>query len=114
MHRKILHALSELQAMAFGIKELKQLWLTISEIAKANTIPAEQSVSGLLKDVEEQYSDRPEFEGKVNEKRNELTQLNNPVNYGRLTVPAPHFLGTALLNFFEMGPVSKKLLESIN
>ncbi len=41
--------------MTFGLKELKQLWPTISEIAKANNIPAEQAVSKFLKDVDEQY-----------------------------------------------------------
>ncbi len=44
--------------MGFGLKELGQLWLTISEIAKANNIPAEQAVSKFLKDVEEQYRDK--------------------------------------------------------
>ena len=57
-HGQILYALSELEAMTFGLKELKQLWLTISEIATANNIPAEQVVSKLLKDVDEQYNDK--------------------------------------------------------
>ena len=69
MHRQTLYALSELQAMAFGLKELKQLLLPISEIAKANNIPEEQAVSRFLKDVGEQYNNKPRFEGKVNEKR---------------------------------------------
>jgi hypothetical protein len=90
MHRQTLYALSELQAMAFGLEEFKQLLLTISEIAKAYNISAEQAVSRSLKDVEEQYNDKPGFEGKVNEKRNEPAQLNNHVNYGRLTLLAPH------------------------
>ncbi len=32
MHRQTLYALSELETMTFGLKEIKQLWLTISEI----------------------------------------------------------------------------------
>ena len=65
--------------------------LTIYEIAKANNISAEQAVSWSLKVVEEQYNYKPGFEGKVNEKRNEPAQLNNQVNYGRLTLPATPF-----------------------
>jgi hypothetical protein len=99
--------------MGFGLKELGQLWLTISEIAKANIIPAEQAVSKFLKDVEEQYRDKLGFEDKVNEKRNEILQLNNQVNYDRLILQFAPFIGTALLNHYKNG-VSEQEIVGIN
>ena len=38
--------------MRFGLKELKQLWHTIREIAEANNIPSKEAVSKFLKDIE--------------------------------------------------------------
>ncbi|WP_458745155.1 hypothetical protein [Candidatus Nitrosocosmicus sp. T] len=41
--------------MGLGLKELKQLWLTIQEIAKANKIPNDLAVLIFLKDIEDNY-----------------------------------------------------------
>ncbi|MBA3978263.1 MAG: hypothetical protein H0X50_08750, partial [Nitrosopumilus sp.] len=103
MHRQTLYAFSELEAMKFGMNELQQLWLTILEIAEANAIPSEQAVSKFIKDVEEQYNSKLGFEKKVNEKRNELNQLNSEVNKNRLILQATPFLGTALHSLFKNG-----------
>ena len=44
---------SYLEGMGFGLKELKQLWHTIREIAEANKIPPKEAVSKFLKDIDE-------------------------------------------------------------
>lgn len=79
MHRQTLNAFSELEATGLGLNEVKQLWLTILEIAEANNIPGDQAVPKFLKDVEEQYSSKFGFENKVSEKRRELFRLNDEI-----------------------------------
>ncbi len=99
--------------MGFGMNELKQLWLTISEIAEANSIPREQAVPKFLKDVEEQYDWKIGFEGKVNSKRKELESLNNQIHHNQLILRAIPFLGPALHNLFQNG-VSEQDIIGIN
>ncbi len=113
MHSQTLYALSELKPMGLGMNELKQLWLTILEIAEANGIPTEQAVPKFLKDVEEQYNRKIGFEDKVKSKRKELESLNNQIAFNHLTLQAMPFVGPALHNLFQNG-VSEKDIIGIN
>ena len=45
---------NELQAMGFGLKELKLLRNTFNEIAYANNIPLDQAHQKFYKDIEEE------------------------------------------------------------
>lgn len=103
MHRQTLYTFSELEAMKFGMNELQQLWYTILEIAEANNASSQQAVSKFLKDVEGQYNRKLGLENKVNEKRNELAQLNGEINKNRLILQATPFIGTTLRNLFQNG-----------
>ncbi|TVP39122.1 hypothetical protein [Candidatus Nitrosocosmicus arcticus] len=67
----------ELERMGLGLKELKQLWLTIQEIGEANKIPNDLAVLRFLKDIEDNYDNKLGFESKVIEKKNELNAVNN-------------------------------------
>lgn len=71
---------SDLEVMRFGLEELKQLWLTVTEIASSRNESREDAVSFFIKDVEENYYDKLRFEDKVKEKRNELAMLNTQLN----------------------------------
>ncbi|MEJ7640735.1 MAG: hypothetical protein WKF36_00915 [Candidatus Nitrosocosmicus sp.] len=113
MHKQTMDTFSWLEAMGFGLKVLNQLWLTISEIAEANSIPREQAVPNFLKDVEEQYDRKIGFEDKVNSKRKELESLNNQICHNQLILQAIPFLGPALHNLFQNG-VSEQDVIGIN
>ncbi|MBA3284333.1 MAG: hypothetical protein H0U27_04650, partial [Nitrosopumilus sp.] len=113
MHKQTMDTFSWLEAMGFGLKVLNQLWLTISEIAEANSIPREQAVPNFLKDVEEQYDRKIGFEDKVNSKRKELESLNNQICHNQLILQAIPFLGPALHNLFQNG-VSEQDIIGIN
>lgn len=63
---------NELQAMGFGIKELKLLHNTILEIADANNIPPDQAQQKFYKGVEEQYDDKLGFESQLDKLRSEI------------------------------------------
>ena len=54
-HRLTLDIYSQLQAMGFGLKELRQLWDLIGEISDANQIHHRDAVSKFFKDIQEQY-----------------------------------------------------------
>ena len=56
---------NELEAMGFGLKELKLLWHTIREIAGANNILLGVAVQKFFNDINEQYDDKLGFESKV-------------------------------------------------
>jgi len=75
-HRSTISALEELQAMGFGVKELKLLWHTINEIAVANNIPLYEAQQKFFKDVEEQYDKKLGFESKVQNLRLEINKLS--------------------------------------
>ncbi len=78
VHRKNFDIYKQLETMKFGIDELQQLWLTVSEIARNRGDPLkdfdmiENPVAYFVKDVEDNYYDKLKFEDRVKEKRNEL------------------------------------------
>ena len=79
-HKQTMGIYRELEGMKFGLKEIKQLWNNILEIAEANGISHGEAVSKFLKDIEGQYDDKLGFEAKVNEKRGELALVNRELS----------------------------------
>jgi predicted transcriptional regulator len=79
-HNQSINTYQELENMGFGLKELKLLWHTISEVANANNIPPHQSVQKFIKDVEEQYDDKLGLESKINMLRGEVDRLSQEEN----------------------------------
>ena len=74
-HNQSLTVYNELKAIGLGLKELKLLWHTISEIASANNISSYDSVQKFLKDIDEQYDDKLGFESKIDKLRAEVNRL---------------------------------------
>jgi hypothetical protein len=89
--------------MGLGLKELKQLWLTIQEIAEANKIPNDLAVLIFLKDIEDNYDNKLGFESKVIEKKNEVNTVNNEKNYNKILLSLQPFLGQKLSYIFQNG-----------
>jgi hypothetical protein len=112
-HKQTMSKYSELEAMKFGLKEQKQLWLTIREIAEENNIALDEAVSKFLKDIEEQYDDKLGFENKINEKKDELALLNKEITSNRQTLQINPFVGSRLSRLFQKG-VSEQDIVGIN
>lgn len=74
-HKQSITVYRELEAMGFGLKELKLLWHTINEITDANNIIPFESVQKFLKDIEEQYDDKLGFESKIVKLQDEVSNL---------------------------------------
>ncbi len=67
LHTQTMNIYYYLEGMGFGLKELKQLWHSIREIAEANNIPPKDAVSKFLQDIDEQYDNKLGFDS--NDKR---------------------------------------------
>jgi predicted nucleic acid-binding Zn-ribbon protein len=74
-YNQSLSTYQELEAIGFGLKELKFLWYTVREIAGANNIPLNEAVQKFLKDIEEQYDDKLGLESKVDKLQTEVNKL---------------------------------------
>jgi methyltransferase-like protein len=73
----------ELEAIGFGLADLKQIWYTILEISNIKKITTKEAVSRFIKDVEEQYYSKLSFEDMVKEERDDLYQLKKKVHEHR-------------------------------
>jgi len=110
-HKQTMNIYRELEAMKFGLKELKQLWNTILEIAEANDISYEEAVSKFIKDVEKNYDDKLEFEKKVKETKDELALMNNKVINCCTIIQLQPSVGPALSNLLQKGMVEQNIID---
>ena len=105
MHRQTMGVYGQLQAMNFGLTELKQIWNTILEIAgtRKDSITSQEAISLFIRDIEENYHDKFLLEDKVKEKRNELFRTEQELNNNRLALQLTPFVGTTLQRLFQNG-----------
>ena len=115
MHRQTMSVYGELEAMRFGLAEIKQIWYTILEIAGArkDSMSSQEAVSLFIRDIEENYHDKFLLEDKVKEKRKELFQTEQELNKNRLALQSTPFVGTTLQRLFQNG-ISENDIISIN
>ncbi len=117
MHRKNWDIYEQLKTMKFGIEELQQLWLTISEIVRSIGDPLkdfdmiENPVAYFIKDVEDNYYNKVKFEDKVNAKRNELSMINVQLNNSRQNLSFQPFIGSTLFSLFQKGINEQDIIE---
>jgi len=105
---------NELQAMGFGIKELKLLRNTIKEIADANNIPPDQAQQKFYKDIEEQYDDKLSFESQLNKLRSEIATVSNNLTFLRTATLAQPLVGSSLQRLFSKGLSEQDIVELAN
>ena len=106
---------NELQAMGFGIKELKLLRSTIREIADANNnIPPDQAQQKFYKDIEEQYDDKLGFESQLNKLRSEIATVSNNLTFLRTATLSQPLVGPSLQRLFSKGLSEQDIVELAN
>jgi predicted nucleic acid-binding Zn-ribbon protein len=110
-HRQRSSVYDELEQMGFGLKELKLLWHTITEIAEANNISSEDAVHKFFKDVEEQYDDKLGFESKLDRLRSDAVYFNQEIDSLRSTLRTQPLVGPALQRLFENGIKEQDIIE---
>ncbi|MDF0680914.1 MAG: hypothetical protein P0116_08125 [Candidatus Nitrosocosmicus sp.] len=99
--------------MKFGINGLKQLWLTITEIATSNKREYETAIDIFIKDVEDNYHDKLRFEDKVMEKRKELDMINIQLKSNRQNLLLDPIIGSCLLSLFRNGITEQDIVELV-
>jgi hypothetical protein len=102
-HRLTLDRYSQLEAMGFGLKEIRLLWDMIGEISDANQISHREAVPKFFKDIEEQYDSKVGFEKKVYEKRGELALINRELANSRQNLFVSPLIGPSLSNLLQKG-----------
>ena len=105
---------NELQAIGFGLKELKLLRNTFNEIAYANNIPQDQAYQKFYKDIEEEYDDKLGFELKLNKLRSDIATVNSNLNLSRIALLAQPLVGPSLQRLFSKGLVEQDIVELVN
>ena len=113
MHRQTMNVFRELEAIGFGLADLKQIWYTILEISNIKKITTKEAVSRFIKDVEEQYYSKLSFQDRVKEDRDDLYQLKKKVHEHRQILQCQPFLGSTLQSLFQNG-VSEQDIVGIN
>ncbi len=89
--------------MGFGLKELRQLWDAILEIASANKISHRDAVCKFLTDVEEQYDKKLGFEPDIKEKEKEPASINKRLNEQKFALQLQPHIGPTLILLFQNG-----------
>ncbi len=111
IHKQAIDTYNELQAMGFGLDELKRILYAVMEISECKNIPTAEAVSLLIRDVEEHYHDYLLFKDMANSKRNEVQSLKNQINHYRFTLQVSPFVGQALTNLFQNGVSEQDIIE---
>jgi hypothetical protein len=101
----------EIEAMGFGLKELKKLAYTIREIAGANNISFEFAIQKFFNDIDEHYDDKLGLQSKVDKLKVEVNRLNQ--EYNRLSAELSLFprIGPTLLRLLQAGIKEKDIMS---
>ena len=110
-HKQTITKYNELEAIGFGLKELKALWYTINEIAIANNISMKEAPRKFFKDVEEQYDNKLGFESKVESLRLEVNRLSHELNRIRAGLFAQPLVGSALIRLIQSGVKEQDIIN---
>jgi len=101
----------ELEAMGFGLKELKFLWHTVREIAVVNNIPLGKAVQKFLKDIDEQYDDKLGLESKVDKLQAEINRLTQEESRLRTQLSILPSIGPILIRLSQSGVREQDMVD---
>src|SRR5690242_1220317 len=110
-HKQTITKYNELEAIGFGLKELKALWYTANEIAIANNISMKDAPRKFFKDIEEQYDNKLGFESKVESLRLEVNRLGHELNRIRAGLSAQPLVGPALIRLIQTGVKEQDIIN---
>jgi hypothetical protein len=113
-HKQTMTKYNELEAIGFGLKELKALWYTINEVAIANNISMKEAPRKFFKDIEEQYDNKLGFESKVESLRLEVNRLSHELSGIRAGLLAQPLVGSALIRLIQSGVKEQDIINIAN
>lgn len=114
MNSRTLDIYQQLETMKLGLEELKQLRLTVAEIARSRKIDPYDAVSIFIKDVEKNYHDKLLFENRIDEKKKELEVINNQLNLNRYIIIAQPVTGSSMSQLYQNGINEQEIVELVH
>lgn len=109
--KQSLNALQDLRYAGFGLKELKQLKNTITEIAAANKIEYHDAGIKFLKDIETQYDYKLGFEPKIIELKVQLKKLEDEEPRYREYLHSNDIVNRALPFLYRFGVTDEDIIN---
>ncbi|HEX5186365.1 MAG TPA: helix-turn-helix domain-containing protein [Nitrososphaeraceae archaeon] len=102
----------ELENIGIGFKELKTIYNTIIEIAKANKINPKETIDAFFDDLTE-YDDIIYFKKKREDLRKEISSLSIQIANNRMIFTAQQHIGSVLQELLKIG-ITEKDIADIN
>jgi hypothetical protein len=102
----------ELENIGMGLKELKIIYNTITEIAKVNDIPPLEAFKKFYNDLDE-YDNIVGYKNVIEKLKNEISNLTTQIANNRLIILSQQQIGTTLQHLFRIG-ILENDIEDIN
>ena len=109
--RQTVKIYSELDAMGFDLKRLKQLHGTIIEIAIANHILEWDAVTKFLNDIEDQYDSKLGFETKIKELMTTMDKLKDEIPHYKSNLIIQSQVASLLLYLTNNGVTNEDIIN---
>lgn len=109
--RQTMKIYSELLAMGFDLKKLKQLYYTIFEISLANHMPVQDAVAKFLNDIEDQYDSKLGFEIKIKDLRATIDELKDEIPNSKSNLQNQSHMAPSLLYLSNNGVTNEDIIN---
>ncbi|MBA2268830.1 MAG: hypothetical protein H0W19_10945, partial [Nitrosopumilus sp.] len=109
--RQTMKIYSELLAMGFDLKKLKQLYYTIFEISLANHMPVQDAVAKFLNDIEDQYDSKLGFEIKIKDLRATIDELKDEIPNYKSNLQIQSHMAPSLLYLSNNGVTNEDIIN---
>ena len=113
IRKQSMDAFDQLNAMGFGLPELKQIYDVILEISSQKNTTTSEATGIFIKDIEKNYYDNVLYGDKVKEKKSELEKIRNEFPNHRHNLQTDSFVGPTLSHLLQNG-VTKEDIININ
>jgi hypothetical protein len=97
--------------MQFGLKELRLLHHTITEIALANKIPTDEATTKFFKDIYKQYDNKLGFESEIDILRSEISKLNQEEEGLRSQMMTLSSVNPSLIRLLQKGVSEQDIVD---
>ncbi len=104
-------AFYQLDAMGFGVLELKQIYDVIFEISSNRNITPKEAAHIFIRDIEKNYFDNLLFENRLNERKAELEKTRNELSYYRYNLQLESYIKRTLIRLLQNGVTHEDIIN---
>jgi hypothetical protein len=110
-HKQTMDTFDELQAMGFGLAELKQIRNAVLELSSLRNITSREAVGIFINDIEKNYFDKLLFEDRLNEKKGEMEKIRNEFPNYRYNLQLQSIVGPTLSHLIQNGVTGEDIIS---